>query len=73
MRSFAASLITLAVLFFWDKDYNNGRMLDGLDIARGLTPRKCLRYLTRNPFAVGFAVTLIQTRSLRSSRTMTKA
>jgi hypothetical protein len=34
MRSFVASLITLAVLFFWDKDYNNGRILDGLDRMR---------------------------------------
>ena len=34
MRSFVAPLITLAVLFFWDEDYNNGRMLDGLDRMR---------------------------------------
>jgi hypothetical protein len=26
---FVASLIVLAVLYFWDKDYNNGRLLDG--------------------------------------------
>jgi len=38
-----------------------------------LIPGKCLRDLACNPFPVGFAVTLIQTRSLRSSRTMTKA
>jgi len=31
MRIFVASLIVLAVLFFWDKDYNNGKLLDGLD------------------------------------------
>ena len=31
MRTFVASLIVLAVLYFWDKDYNNGKMLDGLD------------------------------------------
>ena len=43
------------------------------EVLRGIIPRKYLRYLTRNPSAVGFAVTLIQTRSLRSSRTMTKA
>jgi hypothetical protein len=30
MRGFVASPITLAVLYFWDKDYNNGRLLDGL-------------------------------------------
>jgi hypothetical protein len=42
-------------------------------VARSLIPRKCLRYLTCNPFCRRFAVTLIQTRSLRSSRTMTKA
>jgi hypothetical protein len=34
MRGFVASLITLAVLYFWDKDYNNGRLLDGLDQMR---------------------------------------
>jgi hypothetical protein len=31
MRSLVASLIVLSVLYFWDKDYNNGRLLDGLD------------------------------------------
>jgi hypothetical protein len=31
MRILIASLIILAVLYFWDKDYNNGRLLDGLD------------------------------------------
>ena len=31
MRVFVASLIVLSVLFFWDKDYNNGKLLDGLD------------------------------------------
>jgi hypothetical protein len=31
MRIFVASLIVLAVLYFWDKDYNNGKLLDGLD------------------------------------------
>jgi hypothetical protein len=34
MRIFVASLIVLAVLFFWDKDYNNGKLLDGLDSMR---------------------------------------
>ena len=34
MRIFVASLIVLAVLFFWDKDYNNGKLLDGLDRMR---------------------------------------
>src|SRR3979490_665851 len=43
------------------------------EVVRSFIPRKCLRYLTCNPFLVGFAVTLIQTRSLRSSRKMTKA
>ena len=41
------------------------------EVLRGIIPRKCLRYLTRIHSAVGFVVTLIQTRSLRSSRTMT--
>ncbi len=31
MRTLVASLIVLAVLYFWDKDYNNGKMPDGLD------------------------------------------
>jgi hypothetical protein len=31
MRVFVASLIVLSVLYFWDKDYNNGRFLDGLE------------------------------------------
>jgi hypothetical protein len=34
MRILIASLIILAVLYFWDKDYNNGRLLDGLDSMR---------------------------------------
>jgi hypothetical protein len=31
MRILIASLMILAVLYFWDKNYNNGRLLDGLD------------------------------------------
>jgi hypothetical protein len=34
MRIFVASLIVLAVLYFWDTDYNNGKLLDGLDSMR---------------------------------------
>ncbi len=34
IRILIASLIVLAVLYFWDKDYNNGRLLDGLDSMR---------------------------------------
>jgi hypothetical protein len=34
MRTLVASLIVLAVLYFWDKDYNNGKLLDGLDAMR---------------------------------------
>jgi hypothetical protein len=30
VRTLVASLIVLAVLYFWDKDYNNGRLFDGL-------------------------------------------
>jgi hypothetical protein len=30
MRTFVASLIVLSVLYFWDKNYNNGKLLDGL-------------------------------------------
>jgi hypothetical protein len=34
MRIFVASLIVLSVLYFWDKDYNNGKLLDGIDSMR---------------------------------------
>jgi hypothetical protein len=34
MRVFVASLIVLSVLYFWDKEYNNGRLWDGLDSMR---------------------------------------
>jgi hypothetical protein len=30
MRIFVPALIVLAVLYFWDADYNSGRLLDGL-------------------------------------------
>jgi hypothetical protein len=33
MRISVASLIVL-VLYFWDKDYNNSKLLDGLDSMR---------------------------------------
>jgi hypothetical protein len=41
MRILMASLAVLAVLYLWDKDYNNGKLLDGLgrmgqDISRSL-------------------------------------
>ena len=31
MRTIVASLIVLAVLYFWDRGYNNGRLFDGLE------------------------------------------
>jgi hypothetical protein len=34
MRFFVASLVVLSVLYFWDRGYNNGRLLDGLDSMR---------------------------------------
>jgi len=34
MRVFMASLIVLSVLYFWDKEYNHSRLLDGLDDMR---------------------------------------
>jgi hypothetical protein len=34
MRAFVAALIVLTVLYFWDKNYNNGKLLDGLDSMR---------------------------------------
>src|SRR3984893_8974781 len=41
------------------------------EVVRSLIPGKCLRYLTCNPFGRGICCD-VQTRSLRSSRTMTK-
>ena len=29
MRMFGAFLIVIAVLYFWDAEYNNGRLTDG--------------------------------------------
>jgi hypothetical protein len=34
MRVLVASLIVLSVLYFWDRSYNNGKLLDGLDSMR---------------------------------------
>ena len=34
MRNLVASLVVLAVLYFWDQGYNNGKLLDGLDSMR---------------------------------------
>jgi hypothetical protein len=34
MRIVVAALIVLATLYFWDKDYNNGKLLDGLESMR---------------------------------------
>jgi hypothetical protein len=31
VRILIASLAVLAALYFWDKGYNNGRLMDGLD------------------------------------------
>jgi hypothetical protein len=31
MRIFVASILVLTVLYFWDKDYNNGKLVDGLE------------------------------------------
>jgi hypothetical protein len=42
MRMFVAFLIVLTVLYFWDRDYNNGRLLDGLDsMRRSIFPPQC--------------------------------
>jgi hypothetical protein len=30
MRIFVATLIVLAVVYFWDDQYNNGKLSDGL-------------------------------------------
>jgi hypothetical protein len=34
MRIVVAVLIVLAVPYFWDKDYNNGQLLNGLESMR---------------------------------------
>jgi hypothetical protein len=34
MRIFIASLVVLAILYFWDQGYNNGKLLDGLESMR---------------------------------------
>ena len=34
MRALMASLIALAILYFWDKEGNDGKLLDGLDRMR---------------------------------------
>ena len=31
MRMFMAALVALSVLYFWDRDYNNGQLLAGLE------------------------------------------
>jgi hypothetical protein len=31
MRMFAASLVVLAVLYFWDQENNSGKLTDGLE------------------------------------------
>jgi hypothetical protein len=43
MRVFVASLVVLSVLYFWDRDYNNGRLLDGLDSMRQSISRSMFR------------------------------
>jgi hypothetical protein len=34
MRILVASLAVLAVIYFWDQGYNNGKLLDGLESMR---------------------------------------
>jgi hypothetical protein len=34
MRFFVSALIVLAVLYFWDQGYNNGKLFDGMDSMR---------------------------------------
>ncbi len=31
MRVFMTALVALSVLYFWDKEYNNGQLLVGLE------------------------------------------
>jgi len=43
MRILIVSLVVLAVLYFWDKTYRHGKLLDGLErmtqsIARNMFP-----------------------------------
>jgi hypothetical protein len=44
MRVFLSAMIVVAVLYFWDSVYNNGRLVDGLDrmgqsISHHMSPR----------------------------------
>jgi len=34
MRTLVAALVVLAVLYYWDKDFNNGTLVDGLESMR---------------------------------------
>jgi hypothetical protein len=31
MRGFVAALVALSVVYFWDKEYNNGQLFVGLE------------------------------------------
>ena len=42
MRILIVSLVVLAVLYFWDKTYHDGKLLDGLE--------RMTRSITRNMF-----------------------
>jgi hypothetical protein len=54
MRSFVAALIVLAVLYFWDKEYNNGRLLDGLDsMRRSISPQYVSLSEEQSPLVTG--------------------
>jgi hypothetical protein len=58
MRAFVASLI---VLYFWDKDYNGGAILDGLDsMLRAISqsdakPSRRLSRVRRGPVLIRMA------------------
>jgi hypothetical protein len=34
MRLFVAALIVTTILYYWDQNYNNGSLFDGLDSMR---------------------------------------
>jgi hypothetical protein len=34
MRIFVASLVVLAILYFWDAEYNNGKLMNGVESMR---------------------------------------
>ncbi len=50
MRIFVALLVVLSVLYFWDREYNHGKLLDGLDSMRRAIAHSMLTTVARTGF-----------------------